>query len=85
MMFELSPLETAAKASARSMPASIEHLAVEADAGHGEPGEVGAEPAERVGVLVDDRDRVAAALQVLRQGRTDPPAPHDHDVHAGPP
>ena len=81
MMLELSPLETAAKASARSMPACAQHLAVEADAGHGEAGEVGPEPAEGVGVLVDDGDRVAAGLQAVRERRADPAAAHDHDVH----
>ena len=59
-MFELSPLDTAAKASARSMPASMQHVAVEAHAGDGETGEVRPEAAERVRVLVDDRDGVAA-------------------------
>src|SRR6266568_4595263 len=54
---------------------------VEADPGDGLPGEVGAEAAERVGVLVDHRDRVATRLEHVRQGRTDPSAAHDHDVH----
>ena len=41
MMLELSPLETAANASARSMPGLDQHLPVEADAGDLLAGEVG--------------------------------------------
>ena len=70
-MLELSPLETAAKASARSMPAWRSTVAVEADPGDGDAGEVGAEPAEGVGVLVDDGDRVAARLEVVGERRAD--------------
>jgi hypothetical protein len=62
-----------------------QHLAVKADAGHGKPGEVRSQPAKGIRVLVDDRDRMASTLEVLGQSRTDAPAPHDHDVHAGPP
>ena len=47
--------------------------------------ELGAEPAERVGVLVDDRDRVPARLEAVRERRADPAAAHDHDVHRAPP
>ena len=82
MMLELSPLETAAKASAGSMPRVDEDVAVEADAGHREAGEVGAQPAERVRVLVDDGHRVPARPPGCGRGRADPAAAHDHDVHS---
>src|SRR2546430_1761728 len=58
-----------------------QHLAVEPDAVDGEPGEIGAQPPERVGVLVDDRDRVSAGLQGMGERRADPSTTHDHDVH----
>ena len=74
MMLELSPLETAAKASARSMPACRSTSPVEAHPGDRDPGEVGAEPAERVGVLVDDRDRVPAGSRLW--ARVEPTRPH---------
>ena len=41
-----------------------------------------AQPAERVGVAVDDGDGVAAVLEAAGQRRADPAAAHDHDVHA---
>src|ERR1700754_5176514 len=64
MMFDLSPLETAANAPARSIPADL-----------------GPEPAEGVGVLVDDGHGVATRVEVVREGGTQPPTSHDHHVH----
>ena len=58
-----------------------QHLAVEADALDRLAVEVGTQPAERLGVLVDDRDGVAALLQTACQGGSDASAAHDHDVH----
>ena len=46
------------------------------------PAKPGAQPPEGVGVLVDDRDRVALLLQGHRQRGPDAAAAHDHDVHA---
>ena len=81
MMFELSPLETAAKASARrtrpspstawSNPIPADLVAVE----------IRAKASERVGVGVDDRHRVVAVLQAGGQRGAHPAASHDHDVH----
>ena len=72
-MLELSPLETAAKASASLDAGLAQHLPVEADAGHGRAGEVGAEPAERARVLVDDGDGVAAVSRLW--ARVEPTRP----------
>ena len=68
MMLELSPLLTAANASARSMPASIQGVAVEADPGHLAAAELGCQPAERAGVAVDDGDVVPELLETPREG-----------------
>ena len=81
MMFELSPLLTAAKASASSMPAAISVSAVEAESGDRAGPEVVAEAAERGWILVDDGDGVLEPLQVVGERRADPAAPHDDDVH----
>ena len=81
MMLELSPLDTAANAPARSIPASIRTLLVESDADDLLAVEVGAEPAERLRVLVDHGDRVAEALHRGRERRPHPAAAHDHHVH----
>ncbi len=81
MMLELSPLETAANAPARSMPASIRTFPVEPDADDLLAVEVGAEPAERLGVLVDHGDRVAEAFHRGRERRPHAAAAHDHHVH----
>nr|BFE68703.1 hypothetical protein GCM10020092_020040 [Actinoplanes digitatis] len=80
MMFELSPLETAANASARSMPSRPQHVAVEADPGDGDAAVLRAQPAEGVGVLVDHRDRVAAGVELVGERRAEPTAAHDHHV-----
>ena len=81
-MFELSPLVTAATAPARSMPACDEVVAVEAEADDLLAGEVlGEALAERVGVLVDHRDRVAAPLEAQGELAAHPPASDDDDVH----
>lgn len=84
MMLELSPLDTAAKAPASSMPASrrvswskptpVTHAATE----------TGAQSSEGGGVLVDHGDRVPLLLQGLREGGTHPAAAHDDDVHDRP-
>jgi len=58
-----------------------ERVPVEADPGDPLALELAAEPAERIGVLVDDGDRVAAVLDELGQGRAGPAAAHDHEVH----
>ena len=81
-MFELSPLDTAANASAFSAPASMQDLAVEALADDLASAEVGPEPAEGLGLLVDDRDLVPEPLQARAERGADAPAPHHHDVHA---
>src|SRR4028119_354388 len=102
MMLELSPLLTAAKAPAGSIPVEgvgvvapahrgegaggvdpgvEEDLPVEARAGHLPAGELRAQPAERLRVLVDDRDAVAAALQPAGDLRADTAAAHDDHVH----
>ncbi len=72
MMLELSPLETAANASARSMPAWRSTSPSKPIPVTVMPREVGAEPAEGVGVLVDDGHRVAAGLQAVRERRARP-------------
>ena len=82
-MLELSPLVTAASAPASSMPASMQAVAVEADALHGRAREVGAEPGERVAPAVDDGDGVAVAAEDAGERRADPAAPDDDDVHGG--
>jgi hypothetical protein len=46
------------------------------------PAEVRAEPAEGLGILVDDRDLVPEPFQARAECGTDAPAPHHHDVHA---
>ena len=80
-MLELSPLLTAANASACSMPASISVSRSKPTPVTWSAGEVLAEPAERQRVLVDDRDAVLEAHQLQRERRADPPAAHDDDVH----
>ena len=63
------------------MPASTQHVAVEADAGDGGAGELLREPTERRLVAVDHRDGVASAVERAGQSGSDPATPHDHDVH----
>ena len=46
------------------------------------PAEAGPEPAEGVGVGVDDGGGVAAFLEAARERGADAAAAHDHDVHA---
>ena len=70
MMLELSPLLTAAKAPASSMPGLAQGVLVEADAGDPAAAEAGAQPAEGGGVLVDHGDRVPLLLQGLRESGT---------------
>ena len=83
MMLELSPLETAAKASARSTPGLDEHLAVEALADDLAPGKSADEPAERLRVLVDHGHLVAEPIEARGERGPDPAAAHDDDVHGG--
>src|ERR1039457_6931008 len=45
--------------------------------------ERGTQFAERIPVLVDDRDRMALVLKDVRECGSDSPASHDHDVHGG--
>ncbi len=56
-------------------------VAIEPEADHGPASPVVGEPAEGVGVLVDDGHRVALAAQAAGELAPDPTAPdHDH-VH----
>ena len=66
-MLELSPLQTAAKAPASSMPGLAQGVLVEADAGHPAAAEAGAQASEGGRVLVDHGDRVPLLLQGLRE------------------
>ena len=81
MMLELSPLLTAAKAPAESTPGVEQRLPVEAEPGDLAAGELRAEPAEGLGVLVDDRDAVADLLQPAGDGGADASAAHHDHVH----
>ena len=83
MMLELSPLETAANASARSMPASTSTSRSKPWPDDLAPGELGAEPAERLRVLVDHGHLVAEPIEARGERRADPAAAHDDDVHGG--
>src|SRR5664279_2379037 len=84
MMLELSPLLTAANAAASLIPASI-RVPVEPDPGDLLTVEVVAEPPERLRLAVDDGNRVPVQFQAVGQGRPDPSATHDHNVHGRPP
>ena len=64
-MLVLSPSVTATKASAPSMPASLEHVPIQGCTGHESPGEVVAEQLERVVALVDDGHVVAFGHELL--------------------
>ena len=81
MMLELSPLLTAAKAPASSMPASRRVSWSKPDPVDAPAPEPGTEAAERRGVLVDDGDGVSLLLQGLGECGSHPSAPHDDDVH----
>ena len=82
MMLELSPLETAANASAFSAPASMRTSRWKPWPTTWRPRKSGPEPAEGLGLLVDDRDLVPEPLQARAERGADAPAPHHHDVHA---
>jgi len=69
-MLELSPLETAAKASASSIARSVRVSRSKPVAGDPPAREAGAEPAERVRVLIDHGDRVAQVLHAQGQRGT---------------
>ena len=62
-MLELSPLLTAAKASAPSIPAASSTSRSKPDAGHRPAVEALGQPLERAGLLVDDGDRVPLVLE----------------------
>ena len=59
----------------------LQDLLVEAEAGDLVAVEVGPQPAERVGLAVDDGDGVVAVLEAARERRADAATTHDHDVH----
>ena len=81
-MFELSPSDTAANANGVLDARLREGVAVEAEARDLVAAEVGVEPPERLGVLVDDGDGVAVVLEALGERRADAAAAHDHEVHS---
>ena len=82
MMLLLSPLLTAAKACARSMPASTRVSRSNPTPVTRCPANSAGSRRKALGVPVDDGHGVPSALEALRQGRADPAAAHDHDVHA---
>ena len=81
MMLELSPLLTAAKAPAESMPASSRVCRSKPRPGHLAAAELRAEPAEGLGVLVDDGDAVPDLFQPAGDGGADASAAHHDHVH----
>ena len=81
-MFELSPSDTAANANASSIPACLRVSRSKPSPVTLLPAELGVEPPEGLGVLVDDGHRVPVVLEALRQRRADPAASHDHEVHS---
>ena len=58
-----------------------EAVAVEPDAGDRLTGEALPQAVERLGTLVNDRDRVAGVDEPRRERRADPPASHHDHVH----
>ena len=62
-------------------PGLDQGVAVEADPHDGAAAEVGGELAERLGVHVDDSDRMALPVHGLRERGPDSAAAEDHDVH----
>lgn len=84
MMFELSPLLTAANAAGVFDARLAQGVLVEPDPRDAAAAEAGSEAPERRGVLVDDGDRVPLLLQVLRESGPYSPAAHDDDVHLAP-
>ena len=80
-MLELSPLVTAARADASGGPGLVEVVAVEPRAHHRGAGPVGRQPTERLGIAVDDGDRVALGGEVRSEAGADPSASDDDDVH----
>ena len=73
-MLELSPLLTAANASASSIPASISTSRSKPEPGYLPALEARTELAEGVRVLIDDRHRVTLVLEDV--ARVDPTRPH---------
>src|SRR5207237_2819319 len=67
----------------RSDPGLLERVAVEADADDGLGLKAGREAVERLGALVDDRDRVSGFGELNRKGRAHSSASEDDHVHGG--
>src|SRR5690606_13298198 len=61
-----------------------QHVAVEADTGHPQAAELGAQAAERLRIPIDDRDRVAVVLEDVGEGGTHATTSHDHNMHTPP-
>jgi hypothetical protein len=80
-MLELSPLVTAASASARSMPAFTNRSRSKPMPMKRSAREVGPQALERGRLAVDDGNGVPLVDQVVRERRPHPAAPHDHYMH----
>ena len=81
-MLELSPLVTAATAPARSMPASIEVVAVEAEADDLLAAEVLGEPLRNASAFLSMTATVwPTSLEAEGELAAHPPASDDDDVH----
>ena len=79
-MLLLSPLVAATKASARSMPALISVSRSNTSPVSRMPVDA-LELLEDLGAAVDDRDRVALGLELVREVAADSAVPSDDDVH----
>jgi hypothetical protein len=77
----LSPLLTAVKAWARSMPGVLQCLAIEAHALDGDAAEVGADLEKGLGILVDHCHRMSEGIEIVGQQRPDTSAAEDDNVH----
>ena len=77
----LSPSVSAKNKSAFSVPSAAQHVLVGAVGADGLAREVRLEPAERLGVDVDDGHLVAGAGQPLGKPGADPAAADDHSAH----
>ena len=60
----------------------LQPFAVEPDAGHGGAAEIGGQATERLGLAVDDGDRVALRSELCREAGSDPSASDDDHVHS---
>ena len=63
------------------MPASVQGVAVEAEADDPVAAEPGGQAPERILALVDDRDGVTLLLEDAGELAADPAASHDDHVH----